>query len=389
MGALRIQGVVRLAQRVRRELVQPMTVAHQAELRQLVADSLAQVQRILATHGTTIKGLPAPTRRAYEFLVRLKLDAATPTATSTTGIGQRGDVALVGLKAFWDRVLDGLARATAPTACDALHRSIVSTSANVERHLLADGLQGDHLTATSRTVRSWLAYFSQRENFDAYLAAVARARPILEAALGQRIRFRPPAIVHFRALPGLYRLRGQADATRVCLATPMITFSAELFGTLADAIFGGGSRQCVVEAVVGEDYQTVQAELDALGGLAEHTAGLHHDLADTFARVNGRYFDHALARPRLTWSRTFTGRKFGHYDPVRDTVMISCSLDRADVPTSALDFVVYHELLHKQLGVDWRNGRAAAHTPEFRAAERHFERYPEAEDVLKRLATGH
>jgi hypothetical protein len=91
----------------------------------------------------------------------------------------------------------------------------------------------------------------------------------------------------------------------------------------------------------------------------------------------------------LTWSRTFTGRKFGHYDPIRDTVMISCSLDRSSVPVQALDFVMYHELLHKQLGVDWRSGRAAAHTPEFRAAERRFDHYQEAEALLKRVANEH
>jgi len=95
-----------------------------------------------------------------------------------------------------------------------------------------------------------------------------------------------------------------------------------------------------------------------------------------------------VVRPRLTWSRSFTGRKFGHYDPIRDTVMVSSSLDRDNVPQYALDFVVFHELLHKELGVDWRNGRAAAHTPEFRAQERRFEQYREAEAALKRLAIG-
>ena len=388
MGALRIQGVVRLAQRVRHELAQPMTVARQAELRQLVADSLAQVQRILAAHGTTIKGLPAPTQRAYQFLTGLKFDSV-PQPAAPTDAAPRGDIRLTGLKSFWEHVLDGLARATTTERFETLHRSIATTSENIERHLHAQATENGDLTTTSRAIRGWLAFFADRKNVDAYRAAIGRASPIMEAALQRQSRFRPPAIVHFRPLPALYRLRGYANGTRVCLATPMIMFSAELLEALADAIFGGGSRQCVVEAVMGEDYQTVQAELDALGGLAEHTAGLHHDLADTFGRVNARYFDNAVARPRLTWSRTFTGRKFGHYDPARDTVMISCSLDRGDVPTIALDFVVYHELLHKQLGVNWHGGRAAVHGPEFRAAERRFADYAEAQTVLARLANGH
>jgi hypothetical protein len=388
MKLLRIQGVVRLAQRVRRELAQPASGAHRAHLQQLVTEGLAQVQRILAAHGATIEQLPAPTRQAYQFLANLKLDAPAPQATSPS-MRSSGDVTLVGLKSFWERLLDSLARATLPAEYDRLHHSIAAASERIERDLQLQGLDGGRLTDTSRTIRGWLAYFRQRECFDVYVAALGRVRPIFTTALEQQSRFRPPAIMHFRPVPGLYRLRGYADGTRVLLPTPMISFPDELFRALGDAILAGHSRRHVVEAVAGEEYQAIQAELEALGGLVERTAGLHHDLAAAFARVNARYFDDALSRPQLTWNRTFTGRKFGHYDPVRNTVMISCSLDRADVPEFVLDFVLYHELLHKQLGVDWRDGHATAHTPEFRAAERRFERHAQAEAAIKRLAAGH
>jgi hypothetical protein len=388
MKSLRIQGVVRLAQRVRRELAQPISAVRQAQLRRLVADAIAQVDRILAAHGTVIAHLPAPTRLAYQFLASLELDAPVSRAAAPRD-RPPGDVTLVGLKGFWDGVLDGLARATGKDEHDRLYQSISSASETIERHLQNHELQGDHLTATSRTVRGWLAYFAQRENFEQYVAALGRARPILETALSRQNRFRSPAILHFRPVPGLYRLRGYANGTRVLLPTPMISFSDELFRTLADALFNGKSRQRIAEAVSGEECQAIQAELESLGGIVEQPAGLHHDLASAFARVNADYFDNALSRPRLTWSRTFTGRKFGHYDPIQDTVLISCSLDRADVPAFVLDFVMYHELLHKKLGVDWRQGRAAAHTSEFREAERRFERHTAAEAVLKHVATGH
>lgn len=84
----------------------------------------------------------------------------------------------------------------------------------------------------------------------------------------------------------------------------------------------------------------------------------------------------------------FTGRKFGHYDAIRDAIMISSTLDRGDVPEFVVDFVVYHELLHKKLGGVWRNGRREAHTDEFRAEERRFAHFDEAEKVIRRLALG-
>ena len=92
------------------------------------------------------------------------------------------------------------------------------------------------------------------------------------------------------------------------------------------------------------------------------------------------------ARPRLTWSRVLTGRKFGHYDSIHDTVMVSDSLDNQEVPEYVVDYVVYRELLHKKHGARWSNGRRYVHTPEFNREERLFRRYTEAEAVLSKLA---
>ena len=47
---------------------------------------------------------------------------------------------------------------------------------------------------------------------------------------------------------------------------------------------------------------------------------------------------------------------------------------------------MYHELLHKKLGVGWQNGRRAVHTPEFRRQEKRFEQCAMAETALRRFA---
>jgi predicted metal-dependent hydrolase len=76
----------------------------------------------------------------------------------------------------------------------------------------------------------------------------------------------------------------------------------------------------------------------------------------------------------------------GHYDFFRDLVMLSVTLDDPDVPDFVVDFVMYHELLHKVMGSKVVNGRRYAHTPAFREAERAFPRYEEAEAFLKATA---
>jgi hypothetical protein len=93
-----------------------------------------------------------------------------------------------------------------------------------------------------------------------------------------------------------------------------------------------------------------------------------------------------MARPRLIWSQRITRGRFGHYNYSTDTVMISRSLDRADVPAFVVDHVMHHELLHKKHGLRWQDGRGHAHTAEFRAEESRFENYHEADAFLRRLA---
>lgn len=387
MRKVYIRGLVRTANTVRRELARPISTSHKEELRRWVVNSLDQVGRILASHGARVESLPAPTQRAYRFLAGLNFDAVVSAETAETGPAPRsGDVTLTGLKSYWDRVLAELACPISVERAATLHRSLRLTLENVEDDMQKHDLQPGDLTKLSAMIRGWLAFFSQRENFDVYCAAVARARPDFETAIQRTEQFRIPALVQFRPLPGLYRIQGDGKGTRIALATPMICFSEGLLSSLAEAALNGGSRQPALEATLSEEYQAIQAELEALIGVAEHTSGVYHDLETSFRRVNDQYFGGALPRPRLNWSRAFTGRRFGHYDPLHDAVIISSTLDRADVPAFVLDSVMHHELLHKKLGVNWRDGRREAHTPEFKEHERRFEQYAEADAMLGKLA---
>jgi hypothetical protein len=314
------------------------------------------------------------------------MDAVATASKAREVEAPGGGVSLVGIKSFRDRVLTRLAHAVTPDEANEIHASIRAATLDIEHHLQTGGLSGGELTAQSRAARGWLAFFAERDNLDAYLTAVWRANGAFESALEPDAPFRAPAVVEFRLTTSLYRLRSYADGTRLMLATPMICFDEGLFASLARAALNGGSKQHIVQAARGDVYQAIQAELEALSGPDETTSGVHHDLAASYTRVASRYLLEFTDRPRLTWSRTFTGRKFGHYDPVRDAVMMSCTLDRRDVPEPVLDFVMYHELLHRKLGVTWRCGRMSAHTPEFRREEQRFEGHHEAEAVLRRLA---
>jgi hypothetical protein len=185
-------------------------------------------------------------------------------------------------------------------------------------------------------------------------------------------------------------MREKPDHAQVIFPTPMIRFDNAAFDDLAKMIRAKDplARKRVIQRMHADDYADLQDELEALGGVVEQTRGAAHHLAESFDRVNREYFAGTMGRPHLSWSRALTRRKFGHYDHVRDWVMISSTLDQPQVPALVVDFLMYHELLHKKHGIRWSTGgRGYAHTAIFYADERKFARYDDAERWLKRLAT--
>lgn len=113
--------------------------------------------------------------------------------------------------------------------------------------------------------------------------------------------------------------------------------------------------------------------------------GQFYDLAEIFAGLNARYFEGLLPTPALSWSRTRSKRLLGHFDPSHNAIVISRIFDQPNVRKQALEFVVYHEMLHVRYPTEYRGARRCIHTPEFKLAEKKFEGWKEASELLKRL----
>jgi len=137
-----------------------------------------------------------------------------------------------------------------------------------------------------------------------------------------------------------------------------------------------------------EAFQAVRTALDQAAGAVEHTSGMTHDLSEVFDGVNRRYFDGQMPRPKLRWTKRLTGMRFGHYNFAHDVVCISSTLDRPDVPRFVIEHVMHHELLHKKHGSKWSGSQRRCHTREFRAEERVFERFDDADKFLNFLSRG-
>ncbi len=387
MKRVRITGIVKLANRVRQELAGIVSGDRLSQLRESVDASFQTINRVLAKAKVGIDVVPAPSRKAYQFLEGIDFESIATQESATSNGLLPSSVSFSGLRSYLDAILDDLASGIDESKLQQTQDSICESSENIEQQIRADDIRPEQLKPQSRAMRGWLAYFSEPAHLDAYLAALKLARPIFEETTKHSNQIHRPVLIHFRPMNGLFRIRVYTDLSRIQLPTGMICFDKGTLASLANLAFRNTrDRQPILDAMLCKPYQAILSEIDLLSGVIEHSAGIYHDIATAFDRVNATYFDGSLSSPRLTWSRTFTVRKFGHYDRMRDTVMVSSTLDQEDVPQYAVDFIVYHELLHKKLGVRWNNGRITAHTPEFLREEKRFRQYDQAKAVLQKLA---
>src|SRR3569833_1787699 len=113
--------------------------------------------------------------------------------------------------------------------------------------------------------------------------------------------------------------------------------------------------------------------------------GHFYNLEEIFDTLNERFFNGMLGRPDLTWSESMARRSLGHYDAAHNTIVVSRVFDRPSSPRYAIEYLLYHELLHLKHPVRKRGLRRCVHSREFKAEEREFPQLKEAMAFIKRL----
>jgi len=110
----------------------------------------------------------------------------------------------------------------------------------------------------------------------------------------------------------------------------------------------------------------------------------HPILEDSFNRVNSRFFNEKIEQPNLKIGKGIN--QLGKYEYATDTVTISrILLDEQEL----LDYVMYHELLHKKHKFKAVAGRHRHHTGAFRRDERAYPNSERLEAELERHIRKH
>jgi predicted metal-dependent hydrolase len=113
--------------------------------------------------------------------------------------------------------------------------------------------------------------------------------------------------------------------------------------------------------------------------------GRVYDLESIFEDLNLRLFGGMMARPQMSWSQGRARNLLGHYDPSHNAIVVSRLFDHPAVPRYAVEYIVYHEMLHLRHPVKLNGSRRCVHSAEFRAEEKLFPQLEAARRFLRQL----
>lgn len=106
------------------------------------------------------------------------------------------------------------------------------------------------------------------------------------------------------------------------------------------------------------------------------------ELLESFSKLNEKYFYGTLEIPNLKWGKE-SRTTLGHYNYKNDTITISSIFKK--IPCEFLDYIMYHEMLHKKHKFYKKNGRNFHHTKQFKQDEKKFENYDQIQKQMKKI----
>ncbi len=102
-------------------------------------------------------------------------------------------------------------------------------------------------------------------------------------------------------------------------------------------------------------------------------------LDQSFWRVNGQFFFNTIEQANLEWS-SYSKTTLGTYNYQTDTITVSRFFENA--PQGLLDYVMYHEMLHKKVKFKTSGTKSYHHTAKFKQKEKEF---PDAKKMEKAI----
>ncbi|MFB2891630.1 M48 family peptidase [Aerosakkonemataceae cyanobacterium BLCC-F50] len=392
---LQIRGIVKTAQKAQDSLKVGISPREVPAFKKFITTSVETIEHLCTQSNIKPAQLPSRSRQAYFFLKSIDLDNL-PLVENSAQSQTSQTISIKNIKNQQQIVSQKFAQLVANYETDIpqiqdVHKTLERSVSAIEQICAANKATPASLTNSSRSIYAWMKFLTDRRFLELHLETSYRSHQIALEICRNHFEESVNPIVELNNISRLYKSRKQGNTVTVVINEGFINASNEVLKALIkDALLGKTQENTslIREFASSEEFSDILLEIDLIAeAIAENPIGKCYNLKQVFERVNREYFDGAIALPRLTWSQIHTYRKFGHYEPAKDRVVISLTLDDRRIPEFVTEFVLYHELLHKHHGATWVNGRRMVHTPEFRRDERKFKLYNEASEWLKQLAS--
>ena len=107
--------------------------------------------------------------------------------------------------------------------------------------------------------------------------------------------------------------------------------------------------------------------------------GKHYNLREICDTLNSEYFNNRISSS-ITWGEksplsAVKKRTLGSYQKNTNTIRINPVLDNKRIPRYFIEYIVYHEMLHAEIDVQYKNGRRKIHSKDFKKRESIFKYY--------------
>jgi hypothetical protein len=279
------------------------------------------------------------------------------------------------------------AASTSNTIPPAIITQLHKTTNQIETICTKHQLTPTALAKPSRNAYTWMKFLTNPNNlqlhFDTLVRSITISQEIIKTQGSGQI------FIEFTHGSNLYKFRTINNLTTLNISESFIHSSDQvLTAVLQTALHqkNATASEIIRKFSLSEECSDVLLELDLIAQIATETAqGNIYNLDHLFSTINHQYFAGTMSKPRLMWSSILSHRKLGHYERTRDRIVISKILDHERIPQYLIEFILYHELLHKHHGIQWLNGKCMVHTPEFKRSERKFGQFQEAETFLQQM----
>lgn len=399
---IRIKGVVRTMNHVREKLTNGVTADELEKLKVYVAENIKTIENMCKQHSLLPIDLPAPSHKAYKYLKDLDLSKITPLEPSQKSRGKR-IFCLPGLvsvcrsmsdeiyyldQEFFSRDREEFNRET-----EQIFDTIQRITLEVEQS--SQGINAEFSDLPIQTLRAyqWLKYLSDLENFQHLLDSIHYLRELVRdpAIQGKLLEIYSVSrlTIGFANMSSIYSRRVSKGEIRIKIGLTFIYAGKELLvDVLNAALFKDRvAKQHVKAHTLTEEFSYIQSRINFIGQQTADSKGQYHDLSASFGRTNQKYFNNKLQKPSLAWNQIITGRQMGLWVPTTKSLIVSIALDTPNLPEFVIDFVMYHELLHMDIGTKVINGRFFVHTPEFKRRERQHEYHTQARKMISALVS--